>query len=683
MKENSNINPVLIGKRELDLLPYLLIAPIDNKCKAVRFYKVGEVTQAQIDLLAITLANNHNFEYYQFFDNAGGKWKAENGEFLTDTFKIFVDRIKKGEISELTLQYMESKQSPERKTSPYFEERTVNGVEGIYYIKPKIDKETGEILSEQELWTSNPLSLKGEGFNDSGEAFYIFEWEHPRTKKPHTEAIPLQDFGSAAGWEIMKKYGLKMTNRSYLTELADHFHHYGDHHTKWSITEVTGWKNDAYILPNGEVLGEPKSRVLFKNKHDGVNAYAQKGDLDSWREDIADNLKGNPYLMLAVACSLASPTLSILNAKSFGIHLYNDSSKGKTTALNIANSIWGNPEDLDHKWNQTPVAMMNNAQSRNDNFLTLDEIGQCKNFDDLEQTAYLLFNETGRIRGKKDGGNQQIAKWKITALSTGEIDLEGFLQSKGRNIQAGSLVRLLNIPMSEPKNLHHFTNAKEHADHLNEAVKNNFGTVGRAWINYLIANKSTVKEQFKQYKKLWIERIPAAADSQVLRVVDNFAILETALQLSKHLTGWTETEAREAIITCFNSWLAIFGNRSREETNIIERVNNWLVTQQHISFIEVNPQFEVVKMPPSGRAPSGYKIPESKEYGIPHFLIYPGVFNEIISGKAKTVALKALSDAGILDQDLKESKRPFQRKISRKLEQHQPYCYVVYHLKED
>ena len=187
----------------------------------------------------------------------------------------------------------------------------------------------------------------------------------------------------------MQKYGLKMTNESYLNKLADHFHFNGNHETKWTVTEITGWKNEAYLLPSGEVIGQATPPVLFKNQNDGENPYQTKGTLEGWQNAIGANVRNNAFMMLSVGCSLASPLLKLVNAKSFGVHLYNDSSKGKTTALNIANSVWGNPEGLDQKWNQTPVAMMNNAQSRNDNFLTLDEIGQCKNFDDLEQTAYL------------------------------------------------------------------------------------------------------------------------------------------------------------------------------------------------------------------------------------------------------------------------------------------------------
>ena len=683
LKLNPNHKAVLVGKQELENLPYIQFAPEGNECKAISFYKLGEVTQRELDLLAVAIAYNApNIEVIRFFDNAGQPLNDENGEQISGYFADFVQRIRNGDVSPVMLQYLEEQQQKIEKNTPYFDEREVNGVKGFFYIIPKIDKETGEVLSEREKWTCSPLTLKGEGYNESGEAYYIFEWMHPQRNKPHTEAIPLSSFGKSAGWEIMQKYGLKMTNESYLNKLADHFHFNGNHERKWTVTEITGWKNEAYLLPSGEVIGQATPPVLFKNQNDGENPYQTKGTLEGWQNAIGANVRNNAFMMLAVGCSLASPLLKLVNAKSFGVHLYNDSSKGKTTALNIANSVWGNPEGLDQKWNQTPVAMMNNAQSRNDNFLTLDEIGQCKNFDDLEQTAYLLFNETGRTRGKKDGGNQQISKWKITALSTGEIDLEGFLQSKGRNIQAGSLVRLLNIPMEEPSHLHQFKTAKEHADHLNEAVTEQYGILGREWLKFIIDHKAEVKEAFKRYKALWLERLPKEADSQVQRVVNNFAILETALQLAGFLTGWTETENREAVIKCFNSWISIFGTRSKEETNIIEQFNGWLQQAQHTDFIEVYADYKQGAKP-TGRTIAGYKMLVSADNQKEHFLIYPKVFKEVTKGRAKEVILRALGNAKILDDELKDKERPYQRKISRKLSDPPPFCYVVYHLEED
>ncbi|UKH19983.1 DUF927 domain-containing protein [Actinobacillus pleuropneumoniae] len=678
-KAEANYKPVLIGKKELAQLPNVRLLPVQNNCKLLSLYQLGELTEAQKTLVAMAIAHHTpNVKTAKLYDSAMQE---------TEDFSGYIERIRNEQENEEILAHLQAKNDSQQiKTQPYFDEREVNGINGIYYIIPKIDKDAAEVVSEKEKWTCEPLTLKGEGYTENGEAFYMFEFTHPSRGKSQIEAIPLVMFGKSSGWEVLQKYGVKMTNESHLNKLADYFHFNGNHATKWTITEKTGWHNEAYLLPNGEILGTPHTLVYFRNRDEGKNAYAFSGTVESWRNNVGNYLRKNPFMMLAVATALASPLLKPLKAKSFGVHLYNDSTKGKTTALNIANSVWGNPEDLDQKWNQTPVAMMNNAQSRNDNFLTLDEIGQVKNFDDLEGTAYLLFNETGRTRGKKDGGNQQISKWKITALSTGEIDLEGFLQSKGRNIQAGSLVRLLNIPMEEAREWHGLPNAKAHADHLNEQVTEHYGSLGREWINFIMTNKGQIKPTFKHYLNLWLERLPSEADGQLQRVVNNFAILETALQLAGHLTGWSEEENREAISKAFNGWIKVFGTRSKEETNITENFNNWLLSAQHNEFFEV--KFEANGEPVIRKHPykevSGYYF-LADEHFVPkeHFFIFPNAFKRQTIGKAKEVALRALAGAKMLDDSLENESRPYQKRLSQKLDKSRPFCYVVYKLEEE
>ena len=67
-----------------------------------------------------------------------------------------------------------------------------------------------------------------------------------------------------------------MTNESYLNKLADHFHFNGNHERKWTVTEITGWKNEAYLLPSGEVIGQATPPVLFKIRMTGKTPTKQK-----------------------------------------------------------------------------------------------------------------------------------------------------------------------------------------------------------------------------------------------------------------------------------------------------------------------------------------------------------------------------------------------------------------------
>ncbi|SUT92691.1 DUF927 domain-containing protein [Actinobacillus lignieresii] len=645
-KAEANYKPVLIGKKELAQLPNVRLLPVQNNCKLLSLYQLGELTEAQKTLVATAIAHHTpNVKTAKLYDSAMQE---------TEDFSGYIERIRNEQENEEILAHLQAKNDSQQiKTQPYFDEREVNGIKGIYYIIPKIDKETAKVVSEKEKWTCEPLTLKGEGYTENGEAFYIFEWEHPQTKKPHTEAIPFSDFGKSAGWELMQRYGLKMTNESYLNKLADHFHSISKSIPhNWKVTTAAGWQNGAYILPNGEIIGEPHSPIYFTKKSISKLGYTTKGTLESWKREIAGNIRGNYSMMIGIATAFTAPLLEILGTSSFGVHLFGDSSKGKSTTIHLANSIYGDKSKLVKTWNSTPYAIQQEAVTRNDGFLTLDEIGQAKNAKDLEAIAYDIFNETGKMQGRKEGGNREVNHWKITALSTGEKDLETQLRMQGVKIHTGQLVRLINLPIYETCNFHQFPNAKAHADYLNEAVSEHYGVVGRSWITFISQNNELIKQTYKQIRKKWLD-LTENMSGQVQRVAgDRFATMETALQLATHLTGWSEEENSQAILKNFLDWKETFGEKTREETKIIETLLDW-INENEASFIEYPPSLEY-------RGPNkiaGYRIlANSSTKTDEYFFMYPKAFKETLAEFPLLMACTKLHEAGILQKHSRPEK---------------------------
>ena len=610
---------------------------------AVTFCRFGKVTQAQETSLLLAIAQHSKAQKVFFADNLG-----ENKQDLSD----YVLRLREDKEAQSTAQAViqMTEQSPISRTELYVDYRENGKVKGLHLINPKVNTETGEV-TEKETWICDNLELAGEGKTLSGEYYYIFQWQNHDEDAPRTVAIAREDFGTDSGWKMLKAQGLKMTQGSGLTQkLTEYFHFNGNHCTQWTITNVTGWLNGAYLLPNGEIIGEPKKPIYFTDRSSSSLGYTTSGTLTDWQREIAQNVRGNASMMIGVAVALAAPMLSLLGRESFGVHLFAESSKGKSTTLNIANSIYGNPEKIKLSWSTTATGVKNEAAARNDGFITLDEIGQAKDGKNLETIAYDLFNETDKIRGEKEGGNRQIKRWKVSALSTGEKDLETQLRMQGAKVHAGQLVRLLNVPLEEANHLHNFPNNKAHADHLNEKVQECFGVIGREWIAFLSNNADTVKNTYKIIRQKWLD-LSNNMSGQVQRVAgDRFAVLETALYLAKDLTQWTEEESAQAILKNFLNWKEEFGENSREETSLIRILTDWLLVNE-ASFIEYPAD-------PNARRPvkaSGVRVlaNEAKKEE-EHYFIYPKIFDEIIEGFPKNMAHSILFSSGVL----KKPKKP-------------------------
>lgn len=666
-KAETGYQPIILGSKELREIDRLKLAvEVGN----VSIFRAGELTEAEKSAICQNLAKYSTAETVVFYDEAL-QLEENASEYIA---RLRAEKGKSGGGVELGLSVSTTEPA---KNSPYIEYRQVGGIRGLYRITPKYHHDTGELLSEREDWLSDPVEVVGIGQSES-DAFIVLQWTPEGQAHPHTEAMPLCDLGYREGWKLLRQKGLKIANSTTLqNHLADHLQLSGNRQL-WTITNATGWQNGAYILPNGDIIGTPHRPTLFRSQSATSNGYDVSGTVESWRNEIASNLRGNPFMMLGVAVSLSAPLLHLLNADGFGVHLFGGSTAGKTTIANIASSIYGNPDHIRLGWNATALGLMNEAAARNDGFLALDEIGQGASLKHIEQTAYALFNGVGKIQGAKEGGNRDLLRWRVVAFSTGELDVESYLAQGGIKIHAGQLVRLLNVPITQAKCYHTFKDGKAHADYLNLAAKQHYGAIGREWIAWLslAENRAELTACYEAIRHKWLNRLPDEASPQVQRVASRFAVLETALIASIHLTGWMAEDCSEAMTKAFNEWVNIFGLHSREEKAVIEQVNGWLLANaegRFISFpIDSNQKISSI---------AGYRIALTESNHKEHFYVYPLAFDEAIKGLAKEQACQILVNAEMLKQG-KEQGYKYMTKLPHKIDPKRTRCYLLYPVTE-
>lgn len=107
-----------------------------------------------------------------------------------------------------------------------------------------------------------------------------------------------------------------------------------------------GWhsvgETSIFVLPDGTTFGESgPEQVVFQTPTLRAHRFAVSGTLEQWKEEIGARCSGNTRLLLAVSTAFAGPLLYITGSESGGIHLFGHSSKGKSTVLQVAGSVWG------------------------------------------------------------------------------------------------------------------------------------------------------------------------------------------------------------------------------------------------------------------------------------------------------------------------------------------------------
>ena len=546
--------------------------------------------------------------------------------------------------------------------------------DGVFWVSPKVDKDSGEIINN-ESWLSSPMDVIGTGRDDKDQ-YLILRWVAFGADTATTTAIPLADIGEREGWRTMKAGGINVTTKSSLRAiLADWLQRSGSR-ALWRVAHATGWQCGAYIMPDGEIIGTPAQPVLFSGRSSAAAGYTVAGTSESWRKSVARLAYGNYAMMTGIAAALTAPLIGLVGADGFGIHFYEQSSAGKTTTANVASSLYGNPDLLRLTWYGTALGLANEAAAHNDGLMPLDEVGQGADPVSVSQSAYALFNGVGKLQGAKEGGNRDLKRWRTVAISTGEMDLETFIATAGRKTKAGQLVRLLNIPLSKAVRFHDHQNGKQHADALKDAYQHHHGAAGREWIKWLANHQQQAIDTVRECEARWRSLIPADYGEQVHRVGARFAILEAALILGSVVTGWDVQACRDAIQHSYNAWVREFGTGNKEHQQIVEQCEAFL-NAHGLSRYAPFP-YDQSDLPIRDLA--GYRAKGNHDADPMIFYTFPAAFEgEIARGFNAKQFAETIKNAGMLTPPA--SGRGYQRKSPR-INGRQFNVYVIHYMPE-
>ncbi|MBL8795239.1 MAG: DUF927 domain-containing protein [Planctomycetia bacterium] len=276
-----------------------------------------------------------------------------------------------------------------------------------------------------------------------------------------------------------------------------------------------------------------EGKILFRGADTGddqlADGFHPSGRFGEWRAAILPAL-AYPRVRLAVAASLSAPVLAILDLANFGVDLCGETSKGKTTTLRIAASVWGRPDEKSPKaamsgWNSTRVWRERASTVLNNLPVILDETKLVKRKDDIGEFLYEMASGRGRGRGSLVG-TQRTGTWHTVLLSSGEAPATSYSND------AGTKARVLTL-WGSPFEKSDATTAIL-VKQLNGDLLRHYGHAGPRWVRFLLRHK----DQWPLWRT-WYARIQAqylkkaGANAVVGRLADAFAVLA----LTGHLAG--------------------------------------------------------------------------------------------------------------------------------------------------
>lgn len=342
----------------------------------------------------------------------------------------------------------------------------------------------------------------------------------------------------------------------FLSFLSD----YDEQLTRRTSRTSMGWCD----TDDGKVFMPYTDSVAF----DGEDTYSylyhsitSNGDKQKWL-DMMRKLRKNIPIRMMMAGSFASPLVELIGENPFVVHLFAPTGQGKTVALMVAASIWGDPNNgkMVRSLNMTMNSMLSTASFLNNLPFFGDELQTLKSRWNKSYDQIVMQLCEGIDRGRMNNAVLIKSKsWRNAFIFTGEDPI--IKESSG----GGTVNRVVQIE-AEGKIV-------QNGNATANFVRANYGLVGEDWTRYI----SELDDLTERYNELF-QLILSESDTTD-KQAGAMAILMLADRLASELFWMTEPELK---LSDISKYLA-----SSKQVDIAERAWDFLVNtiaEQHANF---------------------------------------------------------------------------------------------------
>lgn len=273
-----------------------------------------------------------------------------------------------------------------------------------------------------------------------------------------------------------------------------------------------GWHEGEFVPYSSTVKCDAED-----NFRDIMNQLTSKGDFEVWRNHCL-KLRENIPLRLIMAASFASPLIGLIGGLPFVVHLWGDSGGGKTVALCVAASVWGNGAYINNaliqSFKATEYALGEKAAFLYSLPVLIDEGQTVRDKSEFNSLVMALTEGKSRSQGAASGGIKKLRHWANCFITTAEENIVKL------NSGGGTSNRVISIS-SEDKVI-------EDGRGTMQVISDNYGFAGQMYINYL---KTIPKRDMRALYNAIYRELQEKADSTekqcaamaVLLLADTFA----------------------------------------------------------------------------------------------------------------------------------------------------------------
>ena len=363
--------------------------------------------------------------------------------------------------------------------------------------------------------------------------------------------VPMSRISKASDIVALADCGISVTSGERAQALVDFLRDCIDKNPE-AIPEVKavsrmGWNEEGFAPYVGDVAFDSAGefRATYKD-------LRRAGTMDGW---LAEALEARTYSLagrVALAASFASVLVEPTGCLPFFVHLWaNGSGTGKSVALVLGASVWGNPTiggGYVKMFKGTSVGFEQMAGFLHSLPLFIDELQLAKNKFNGKTVfnVYELAAGAGKLRSNKQLGLDYTPKWDNCFVTTGESPLTD--EADG----AGALNRVIDICCTGRKI---FREGRRTANNL----KRNYGHAGERFIRRLMRDGELDRTRDLYEKTYTVCNQTDATEKQAMAA----ALILTADQLA---TEWIFQDGRALTLEDLSQFL-----HSEEEVSLADR----------------------------------------------------------------------------------------------------------------
>jgi hypothetical protein len=265
-----------------------------------------------------------------------------------------------------------------------------------------------------------------------------------------------------------------------------------------------GWTPDESGFVVGEIeytVAGPKLAPPASSTRQLAPAFQPAGTLDEWKS-IA-NFYDRPGLephAFTLFCGFGSPLMALLggfDVKGAVVNLVsNESGTGKTTAMMVKDSIFGNPAKLLGSSDDTYLAKFQHIGMLNNISPSFDEMTNTKP-DELSDFVYSVTR--GRARHRMDAQANKLRNnnttWSCIVVTSSNSVFSDIISSI-KATSGGEQARLMDIYVAGSADI-----TKAEADEIFRKLASNYGVAGPIFMNFVINNKALVIDTLHQMQR--------------------------------------------------------------------------------------------------------------------------------------------------------------------------------------